>query len=165
MYATLLQQMETLYWVANFKIITTLTSVLADVPYITLPALLGGGTTRFPRKRLMVFGFGGSLEHGDGEQDAHKGETPQNHDQCHTAAGLVTVPRPTGSEAAPSFFVRSVILLSKSGELGRHFPPPVQHLHERFFQSESGEVRFRGHNECLYRQLSLESERQRSLTL
>lgn len=93
-----------------------------DNGVLTLPALLGGRTTRFARKRLVVFGLGGSLEHSDGEQDAHKGETPQNHDQGHTAAGLVTVPGSTSTEAAPCSFVRSVILISKSGELGRHFP-------------------------------------------
>lgn len=117
----LLQQMETLYRVAVFKINTTLTSVFADVPYTILPALIGGGTTRCPRKRLIVFGFGGSLEDSDSEQDAHKCETPQNHDQCHTSAGLVTVPGPTRPEEAPSFLDRSVILISKSRVLGCHF--------------------------------------------
>lgn len=55
---------------------TGLRSQNDDHGVLTLPALLGGRTARFARKRLVVFGFGGSLEHSDGEQDAHKGETP-----------------------------------------------------------------------------------------
>lgn len=118
------------------------------------PALLGGGTGRFPRKRLVVFGFGGSFEHSDGEQDANEGETPKNHDQRHTAAGLAAVP----SSTAPSVqLVRSGILISKSGELGRHFHPQVGTKRPFAWGYKSD-----AHNSHVRRQLSLGSERRRS---
>lgn len=118
----------------------------------------------------MVFGFGGSLEHGDGEQDAHKGEAPQNHDQSHTAAGLiVTVPGPTGSDAAPGSLVRSVVRISKPGELGRHFPPPratiLFKVNQERIGSDSGPDVSQTHYKDPHGQLSLESDRQRSLRL